>query len=106
MHIGRDRSDGNACVNLGTAPLVSLNRLPLQLSHLVTSPDLSFTLLSDKQSGILAANRHPADVIERDLDIPASKVCSPTFNWRRQVQLEMGAEAGRPGPSHQAAVAG
>jgi hypothetical protein len=90
MHIGRDRGGGDACVNLGTTLLVGLNRLPLQLSRLLASPDLILTLLGEDLPGIAASNRHPADVVERDLNPTGREEDSPAFNRRRQVQPKMG----------------
>jgi hypothetical protein len=52
-------------------------------------PSLSLTLLNEKLPSIAAADRHPADVIERDLDTTAGKENSPALNWRGQVQLKM-----------------
>jgi hypothetical protein len=54
MHIGRDRDGGDTCVNLAPTLLVCLNRLPLQLSRLLASPDLILTLLGEELPGIAA----------------------------------------------------
>jgi hypothetical protein len=100
VHIRRQQGRRNATPNLRPPLLVKLDCLTFQLSRILASPDLSFTVLSDKQSGIVAANRHPADLIERDLDIPGSKEGSPAVNWRRQIQLEMAQRDGRLGRDH------
>jgi hypothetical protein len=78
MHVGRDRCGGDACLNLGTT-LVGLNRLPLQLSRLLASPDLILTLLGEELPGIAASNRCAANVIDGDRDTAVGEVRGPPF---------------------------
>jgi hypothetical protein len=99
-HTVRDRIGRYAAAKLRPPRAVTLDCLPLQLSRLLASPDLSFALLNEKLPSIAAADRHPADVIERDLDTTASKENTPAFNWRRQVQLEMAQRDGRLSRDH------
>jgi hypothetical protein len=88
-HTVRDRIGRYAAAKLRPPRAVTLDCLPLQLSRLRASPDPNFALLGEELPGIAAADRHPADVIERDLDTTASKENSPALNWRRQIQLEI-----------------
>jgi hypothetical protein len=75
--------------NLRPPLLVLLNRLPLQLSHPLPSPDLSFTAFVEQLPGIDACDRFAAEVVSQDFDITASEVDTPPTSRHSQTELEL-----------------
>jgi hypothetical protein len=75
--------------NLRTADLIVRNSLRFRQLAAPSLLGLTLTLLGEKSPRINTSNRHPADVIERDLDTTSSKENSPALNRRNQIQFEM-----------------
>ena len=60
-HIAGHGGGRDTGVNLRPAQLISLDRLPLQLSRLLTTPSLNLTPLSEELPGSVASNRSPTN---------------------------------------------